>query len=508
MIKNEVLIKKPFTRVTPTGYLLGKTTRDLSNATYYNNKLEYQIMSQADFIREFYPSGHKINSPEFYPNRIKFDEDENGKKRFYEEKVLRVAFPFQMIIAIQQLVHLCGNDIHHELTDAQVDDTMKSSFLEYQKGWLDKNMEITFYEFAKSVKITGDGAVVFYMDNGKVGTKVLSFLDGDILYPHINSITGKMEHFARQYSDYDSEGKEIISWVEVWDNKYLYRYKQDKSGVRGTMNKLKEMFGIDGYVLDGKPELHQFDECPVVYLRDRDGACWTFSQSNIDDFELAVSHLCQNNMAYAFPIMLLKGEEVEVKGDMYGAVKAITMGKEDDAGFMNRPEASQSFELQFNTLLKMIFMGSFAVMPPEVKSGDLPGVAIKLIYSPSLEKAMIDCKEFDSSIDSLKRLFIHGYGIERKMTVQFKAMKVISYAVPYVHQNAAELISNLVQAVGGGFLSKETASELSTYGKNNEWDRIIREKKEEQSADLLYQLKSQQQSAKVNEGKQDEPTNE
>ncbi len=119
-------------------------------------------------------------------------------------------------------------------------------------------------------------------------------------------------------------------------------------------------------------------------------------------------------MAYAFPIMLLKGEDVEIKGDMYGAVKAITMGKEDDAGFMNRPESSQSFELQFNTLLKMIFMGSFTVMPPEVKSGDLPGVAIKLIYSPSLEKAMIDCKEFDSSIDTMKRLFIFGYGIEKK----------------------------------------------------------------------------------------------
>ncbi|MBT0711501.1 hypothetical protein INE74_00414 [Bacteroides ovatus CL03T12C18] len=81
------------------------------------------------------------------------------------------------------------------------------------------------------------------------------------------------------------------------------------------------------------------------------------------------------------------------------------MGKDDDAGFMNRPEASQSFELQINTLLKMIFMGSFVVMPPEVKSGDLPGVAIKLIYSPSLEKAMIDCKEFDESIDKMKRLF-------------------------------------------------------------------------------------------------------
>ncbi len=98
MIKNEVLTKKPFTRVTPTGYLNGKTTSDLSIASYYNNKLEYQILSQADFIREFYPSGHKINSPACYPNRIKFEEDEKGNKRFFEEKVMRVAFPFQMII--------------------------------------------------------------------------------------------------------------------------------------------------------------------------------------------------------------------------------------------------------------------------------------------------------------------------------------------------------------------------------------------------------------------------
>lgn len=81
------------------------------------------------------------------------------------------------------------------------------------------------------------------------------------------------------------------------------------------------------------------------------------SQDNIDKYELAISHLCQNNMAYAFPIMLLKGEDVEIQGDMYGAVKAITMGKDDDAGFMNRPEASQSFELQINTLLKMILWG-------------------------------------------------------------------------------------------------------------------------------------------------------
>lgn len=72
----------------------------------------------------------------------------------------------------------------------------------------------------------------------------------------------------------------------------------------------------------------------------------------------------------------------------------------------------------------MIFMGSFVVMPPEVKSGDLPGVAIKLIYSPSLEKAMIDCKEFDESIDKMKRLFLHGYGTEKGQLTKFLNLKI------------------------------------------------------------------------------------
>ena len=105
---------------------------------------------------------------------------------------------------------------------------------------------------------------------------------------------------------------------------------------------------------------------------------------------------------------------------------------------------------------------------------------------------MIDCKEFDDSIDKMKRLFLYGYGVEKGQLTQYINLKVFSWAVPYVHQNSAELVSNLVQLVGAGILSKETGSEESGYGKNNEWDRLMREYKEEQQADLLYQLKTKQ----------------
>ena len=195
-------------------------------------------------------------------------------------------------------------------------------------------------------------------------------------------------------------------------------------------------------------------------------------------------------MAYAFPIMVLKGDDVTIKGDIYGDVKCITMGNEDDAKYLSPSDASQSFTVQLNTLLKMIFMGGFIVEPPEVKSGDLPGVAIKLIYSPSLEKAIVDSKEYDAAVDKLVRLFKFGYGIEIGKVTQMSNLSVFSWIDPYVHQNMSELVNNLCMLVNSGILSKDTASSLSGYGENNEFDKIMKEWKETQAADLLNDIKN------------------
>ena len=263
-------------------------------------------------------------------------------------------------------------------------------------------------------------------------------------------------------------------------------------GFRGAVTKVKELFGLDGWVLVDE-DLHGFERVPVTYHRREEGACWSFVQDAIDKYELAVSYLCQNNMAYAFPIMVLQGDNVEVQGDIYGQVKAITADKESSIKYLERSDNTAAFELQLNTLLRQIFLGAFAVMPPEVRSGDLPGVAIKLIYSPSLDRAMIDAKEFDHVIDDTNELFTYAYGIQEKKSTQFKLLNILSYIVPYIHQNTAELINNLVQAKSSGILSAETASEQTTYGKNCEFAKITAEAKQEQAADLLYtQLKAKQ----------------
>ena len=491
---NDILTRRAFVRPMPQFVQTTALTRKPEKAQAPKDTTLWQTVSQGQFVREYYTSGHLINDNTYYPDRIKYDEE---KKQFFTEKVVRCAFPLQMIITSQHLVHIAGNDIRHELTDSEVSEYRQKLFLEWQKGWFDENIETRLYFFYKSSYIVGEAALLFYLKDRKMYTKNLSFLYGDTLYPHYDSITGELDAFARKFSDYDDENNEYVQWLEVWDNKYLRRYRRDVQGVRGTVTKIKELFGLEGWVQVGKEEEHGFDCVPVVYHRREEGACWSFVQDAIDKYELAVSYLCQNNMAYAFPIMVLQGDNVDIQGDIYGQVKAITADTEANIKYLERSDNTAAFELQLNTLLKQIFLGAFAVMPPEVKSGDLPGVAIKLIYSPSLDRAMIDAKEFDHVIDEVRRLFTFAFGIQQGKQTQYQSLKILSYIVPYIHQNTAELIQNLVQATSAGILSKETGSELTGYGKNYEFAKITAETKEQEKADLIYQqLKTKQTQGK------------
>lgn len=495
----DLLTKTPFGRITAKGYRKAIPTLEITDTGYYEDRAEYALMSQSDFLREYYPSGHLINSEEWYPDKIKYEDvvGDDGKtsKRYYKERVMRVSAPFQIIITAQQLVHTFGNNVKHTIITSNPSQDEIDNFYEWRMGWLDKNMEIALYEFGKSLFITADAAMVFYMDNGKVGVKNLSYLNGDTLFSHNDSITGKMSCFARRYYDYDENNETKTEWVEVWDDKYLTRYKKPLKGIKNAVYRIKELFGLDGYVQVGKPQIHGFDECPVVYYR-LDGPVWANVQDDIDHWELGFSHLTQNNLAFAFPIMVLKSDEgAEVDSDIYGAVKAIKMGTSDSAEYLQNNGSPESFKLFLEKISEMIFMGAFIVKTPEVHSGDLPAAAIKLIYSPSLDKAILNKKDLDPCIDKMQRLFTNGYGIEKGKITQYRAMKFVSEVEPYVHQNNTELITNLVQAVTGGFLSKDTASQINPYSVNNEMDKIIGEEKQKQQQDLLYQLKQEQQTA-------------
>jgi hypothetical protein len=57
------------------------------------------------------------------------------------------------------------------------------------------------------------------------------------------------------------------------------------------------------------------------------------------------------------------------------------------------------------------------------------------------------------------------------------------------------------RAVQNGFVSKQTASERAPeYTSVGEWERLIKEQKEQQQADLLYTLKTKQTNSNSSTG--------
>lgn len=175
---------------------------------------------------------------------------------------------------------------------------------------------------------------------------------------------------------------------------------------------------------------------------------------------------------------------------MTGAAKVIAMNsKDNDAGFLNGTDASEAFATQLNKSYDLIYELSFTVKPPELKSGDLPGVAIKLLYSPALEVAMNDSQKLQPFLDKLVEIAKFGIGHENNATASIVGLDINAWIEPYTHQNKTELLTNLATAVQNGFLSKQTASErCPDFPKNAEWERILREKKEEDQQDLLMDI--------------------
>lgn len=503
----DVKSKRPWGRVVPSVKSCMRTATRLSvNTQYPKDEPLYKTMTQADFLREYYPSGHLINSEEYYPNIYRSETvevvdangnpqiDSNGnpvtKTNYYEEHVPRWAFAFQQIIAVSQIIHVIGNDTQFDaLPNKSVSDELLKGI---RAGWLEKGMEIAIYESVRSIKITGDTAFVGYVSEGKFGWQVLSYFQkGDTLYPHYKN--GKLDLFARAYSDFDEDGTKSINWLEVWDNKYLYRYKQDLKGASGAMNRVKEFFGLSGYTLVSKRE-HGFTRIPVAYYRDEDGACWSNSQDTIEGYELDFSQMSHNNHTYGEPIMYLQGDDVSATHDMNGSVKVLTMGQDDKAGYLQSQSAAESYERELSKAFELIFLQSHTVLTPKISgNSDISGAALKVLYADAFKKATVDCHDLQTFLDDIFAIFREGYGMEQGAIIDYVNAPIYAWLKPYMFLNESSVVSDLVQAVSTGFCSKQTASErIPFYTETDEWDRVIREQKEEQQADLLYQLKTAQ----------------
>ena len=490
MTPKEILLKEPFKRINPD--VLGSSWNiygdDGSLRSVAPSNATYQIVTQDDFLREYDPSGHRIFDRNYLMDRIKTDD----QKRTYIHYVERNAFAFQSVITTKRLTHLFGNPIRFINSSANPTSEQDLLMRDFKQGWAKKNMEEGIFACGKSEAVTGDAAICFYLDKGIIGYKTFSYQNGEILYPHYDRFTGKLNLFGRQYKSYGNDGITIVNeYLDVWDDRNITTYQRTNN----FSTKVKEAIGFDGWTLVGEPKSHGFQRIPVAYKRNAVGACWSLAQDSIDKYELAVSNLSENNKAYAFRILFLKGEQINAVAGGDGGVGLITGDKDSEAKFLERADASSSFELQLKILRQNIFTNSFSVEPPEVKGGDLPGVTIKLLYSPAVEKALEDAKFWNYFIDDCVELFKYGYGIETEKTAQYEAFDVRGDIEVYVHQNIAEQTTILSQSVLAGIMSVQTASERHPMGANNEFEKIRKEAKEK--SDMEAEVKANENADNI-----------
>ena len=496
MTPQSIMVKDAFTRLVPSASLTSigdaKAVGSESSLAYSYERPLRQVMSQADFMREYDVNAHKINSLKYYPNA--FMKDKEGKVAAKIKS--RIAVAWQKRILVKRLATLTGNNVNIRLSNSKRTTKDQQMLNDFREGWENSNMENLIYQAIRADGIVGDVAANLYMTNGKVGWRVFSFLDGDVLYPQYDPLTGRLAVFGRRYTIRDSKDNVIDEYLDVWDDTFYMRYKQARKGMAGVVNKVKGVFGFDGWVVDKQKTAHGFPRIPIAY--DRYGEpFWANSQDCADLYELTVSQLAENNQAYALRILYALGGEIEMISNMDGTPAMINSADPNTKlGFLEPAESSKSFELQLNILKEAIMKNSFASETPELKSGsDLSSLTVRMLLMDSYQQALLDAQHFQLFLDDLVELFKYGYGIESGRSSDFEMLKVKAEIFPYVFMSETEQVSNILQLRSAGALSKRTASELAYelgYAINSEYERITAEEREQLVGNLAEKGSSKQ----------------
>lgn len=493
-----LLVKKPFYRLLPdvSERPNDRMLKDLGRRAVIRDNKVYMEETQADFQRQLNPESHAINDRNVYINYRKGDDG-----LYYEEDFPRYAFAYQQEILDDRMARTTGNDVQFDLADEITSEESLDTYNKFKAGWADKRMENAWHFAIKSDFSTADAAFVGILSKGKFRWKVLSYNNDDVLYPHYNRITGELEVFARTYTSEDEEGN-TRNYIDVWDDRYYYRLvdrlpSDESNGTEGSipddsgiLHTLAGDFDVDGYDLEEK-RAHGFPWVPVAYHRREDGPVWSPSQETIEHREAAFSRLAQNNHDFGLPIMFLKGKGRDIKEiatkDMSYASKIFILPENGDAGFLNRQDASAAYKTELDMLEDKIYSQSMVIKAPELKSGDTPAAAIKLLYSDAYNKALLEIQEYDEFVCKMIEIFKWGYGIEVEMRLAFTNTRISFYISPFIPINDQEVTTNLATAVQNGFVSKQTASEKFYFSTPQEWKRIQKEKHDEQMQELLLQ---------------------
>ena len=483
MTPDKVLRKQPFRRIRPSDALDALEGGFDSKPGVLEGNLTYDYPTYADFMREQDVNAHRIMSKKWFPDIMVYDET---RKKYLMRKIARVTTNLPEVFASQRTSMLTGDRVDLKLASGGSEQANQDLLATFMEGWDYKDMETAVYELIWGCATVADSAIVFHLDNSSLGWTSMSFAKGDMIYPHYNEY-GRVCLFGRKYTAWDGEND--VDYLDVWDDVYHIRYKLSSDGQPNASD--------NSWVADSELKPHGFKRCPVAYHNSGDTVAGP-AMGLLDNFDLAMSQLCENNKAYALRIFYALGADVDISASIDGRPMTVTSTDVNSkVGFLEPAESSGSFELQMKQLIKSAYQAAHCTEPVEIKSGaDISSLTVQMMSKDSYHQALLDAKDFQPALNDMVELFKYGYAVELGMSSKFERLKIKGTINPYIMRSEVEEVNNISILKGSGALPiKAAANEAARlgYGTPRNYEELLQEEHDK----LMMDQQAQQTATTV-----------
>jgi hypothetical protein len=427
-------------------------------------------VTQETFCAELDPYSHDV----LFDDNVPAITVKTQKGGYMELKQYRVAIPFQKIICNKQVRHLCTNHMQHTLLNTDPTEKQSKDFIRIKQGWEQKNMEALKTTFVRQQKSYGDAALLFFMENGRVGARNICFDDGYTIITHKNQ-NGK--HVLEcLYYEVDE-----IEYIDCYDDEKMTRFTNDV------------VVGADGKVTANwnrhEAVYHGFSENPLITKRG--DVAWNEGQTFITSFEAMWNTFIVIQKRHGWGIIYIKGQIQDNAKKIAGNVVLVdnSGSPESDAKILDSPDPQHSID----TLKAMkqqieIATGTTFILPEDINiSSDISGLAVELTQELDMNTAMSGVGEWQNVASKMMRLFVEGFakelvntgeeGYEAAIT-DFSSLRIQSQL--QVWKPRSEEAHNIMveAAKGAGIISLQTAVEKNTLSSPDEMMRLKREEEE------------------------------
>ena len=450
LLKKKVFVRAAPLTIMPTTQLATTSVNEYFEAVAPN--LRQQKITQDKFLAELDPRSHDINNKTLYPDKTVKGDD--GYTTITE--IARVSVSLQATIATKQCVHLWAKQPKFT-SKRQSDAELFTRFKEY---WTERNAQPALYLMAKSALTTGDGAICFFMNQGKLSYKIWSYKDGDMLVPIYKANGVDMDKFIRRYYSIPEGGDHAVDTIDIYSEKTYTQLQVDST--TGTKWKVT------------KPEAsHGFAQIPIAYHREPDVA-WGAGQDLIDKIERLLSDVRESNAYFAFGIMFLSGDDITVLPPKTSQGKVITStDSNSNAKLLEQNDMSGPIKFEYEQYTKQLYRntGTVIIDPEILKGGDQSGAYIKNLYNDAIQYAMDAKPRWQPVLDKIVSIVKEALELEDG-NLAFRELVVISDPDIYVPMNVAEETRLVNESLTAGTISKETASQNNIFATPQEYDRM------------------------------------